>query len=68
MALPPPWRQPNEFEITIGEPLSPRRLAEIWRGLPERDRLPFVLALDESIADEVIELTYEDAQQRRGGT
>lgn len=42
-------------------PLSPKRLAAIWRGLPERERFGFILALDEELADQVIRLTYEQS-------
>jgi len=40
-----------------------QELAAIWRGLPEDRRLAFVLALEETIADQVILVT---AQQARG--
>jgi hypothetical protein len=45
-----------EYERTIGQPLSTARLAAIWRTLDERERLGFILSLDETIADRVIEL------------
>ena len=48
--------QEAEYERTEGQPLSPARLVDIWRGLHERDRLPFVLSLSEDIADKVIAL------------
>ncbi len=47
----------SEYERTIGQPLPVAKLARIWRGLPEQDRLGFVLSLDEHIADKVIEAT-----------
>jgi hypothetical protein len=46
-----------EYQKTIGEPLPVAKLARIWHGLPEQDRLGFVLSLDEHIADKVIEAT-----------
>lgn len=48
---------PAEYERTEGAPLEPARLAQIWATLPEVERFPFVLALDEAIADKVITLT-----------
>jgi hypothetical protein len=41
-------------------PLDPKKLAAIWRSLPERDRYRFMLALTEDMADQVIRLTYEE--------
>jgi hypothetical protein len=52
---------PAEYQKCEGEPLSIARLVEIWRGLHERDRLGFVLSLDEPIADKVIEATAAPA-------
>jgi hypothetical protein len=49
--------QASEYERTEGQPLPPARLAAIWRGLPEKERLGFILSLDEAIADRVIEAT-----------
>ena len=40
-----------------GKPLPARRLVEIWASMPERERLPFVLSLDERLADMVLMLT-----------
>jgi len=55
-----PRRYPEaEYTRTEGEPLSPARLASIWKGLSESDRFGFVLALEESIADLVIELCIQ---------
>jgi hypothetical protein len=51
-----------EYERTIGQPLSPARLASIWRGLPESERFGFVLSLEEQLADRVIELCSTPAQ------
>lgn len=53
-----PHRRDYAIEDT---PLSARRLAAIWRSLPEQERFGFILALDEAIADQVISLTYEQA-------
>lgn len=47
-------------------PLSPDRLAAIWRQLPERERFRFILALTEDLADQVINLTYEKPAQSGG--
>lgn len=49
--------EPAEYERYSGAALSPARLAAIWRGLPETERLGFVLALDESLCDLVMKLT-----------
>ena len=43
-----------ELERCEGGPLPVYRLAAIWRGLPEDERLGFLHALDEGIADEVL--------------
>jgi hypothetical protein len=51
-----------EYTRIEGSPLPPQRLAAIWRGLPEGERFGFVLALDEKLADQVIELTAAPAQ------
>jgi len=48
--------QEAEYTRTEGEPLSPERLASIWKGLAESERFGFVLSLDETLADSVIEL------------
>lgn len=50
---------PKEYERVEGNPLPPARLAAIWAGLPERERLGFVLSLDEALADEVIACTIK---------
>ena len=47
-----------------GQPLPAWRLAQIWASLPERERLPFVLSLDDHLADLVIMLTAQE--QSRG--
>jgi hypothetical protein len=39
------------------EPLEVRKLARIWWQLPEADRLPFLVALDERIGDKLLEAT-----------
>jgi hypothetical protein len=39
------------------QPLDVRRLTRIWHQLPESDRLPFLLALDEKIGDQLLEAT-----------
>jgi hypothetical protein len=56
-----------EYQRIEGQPLPPHRLAAIWRGLPEQERLGFILSLDEQIADKVIEATApaQPAQQKR---
>lgn len=46
-----------EYTRVEGGPLPPQRLAQIWRTLPEGDRLGFLHSLDEAIADQVIVLT-----------
>jgi hypothetical protein len=46
-----------EYTRVEGAPLSAQRLAQIWRGLDEKERLGFILSLDEAIADRVIEAT-----------
>jgi hypothetical protein len=53
--------QPHRKDYTTVEatPLHPRRLAAIWRSLPEQDRFPFLLALTEESADTLIALTYD---------
>jgi hypothetical protein len=51
-----------ELERFEGAPLDVWRLAAIWRSLPERERFPFVLALDEAIADQVIRVLCERQQ------
>ena len=48
---------PGEYDRVEGGPLPPQRLAQIWRTLPEGDRLGFIHSLDETIADQVITLT-----------
>ncbi len=48
---------PAEYTRIEGQPLPAWRLAAIWRGLPERERFGFVLALTEEIADQVLVLT-----------
>ena len=53
---------PQEYERTEGAPLPPHRLVAIWRQLPERDRLGFVLSLEETIADRVVVLTAAPAE------
>ncbi len=52
---------PEEYQRIEGAPLPPARLAAIWRTLPERERLGFVLSLDEAIADAVIAATVKYA-------
>ncbi len=54
-----PKRPEVEYQRVVGRPLAVAKLARIWRQLPERDRLPFVLALDEPIADRLIAAVYE---------
>lgn len=44
----------REYSKVEGAPLPPRRLAEIWHGLPERERLGFLHSLDETLADHVL--------------
>ena len=59
-----------EYTRLEGAPLPPARLAQIWSTLPERERLPFVLSLDETIADAVIAATvkYAPAEPAKRGT
>lgn len=47
---------PEEYAKFEGQPLPASELAALWKGLPEGKRLGFILALDEQIADRVIEL------------
>ncbi len=49
-----------EYQRTAGRPLSIPKLTRIWRQLPEQDRLGFVLALDEPIADRLITAVYQE--------
>lgn len=51
--------QPSEYTRVESEPLSPARLASIWKGLSESERFPFILSLDETLADRVIELCVQ---------
>lgn len=51
--------QPSDLE-----PLSDKRLVQIWRQLPEGERLPFLIALDEPIAIRLFELTMPERQER----
>ena len=44
----------SEYLRIEGGPLPPHRLAAIWRGLPERERLGFLHSLDEQLADKVL--------------
>lgn len=53
-------KPPHEWSKIEGQPLPPARLAAIWRGLKESERLGFVLALSEDIADQVITLTAQE--------
>lgn len=54
-----------EYQRVEGRPLEPARLAQIWASLDERERLPFVLSLDEDLADKVLAacVKYAPAQQ-----
>jgi len=45
-----PPTTPAELARAEGRPLSPRRLLEIQRSLPEEQRFAFLLALDERLA------------------
>ena len=58
MANPNPHRRDYAIE---DRPLPARRLAAIWRSLPEQERFGFILALTEDLADQVINLTYEQS-------
>lgn len=42
--------------------LHPRKLAAIYRKLPEHDRWPFMLALSDQSFERVYELTSKEAQ------
>ena len=53
--------QPSEYTKVEGSPLPPQRLAAIWHGLPEQERLPFLHSLDETIADAVMAATIKAA-------
>lgn len=68
MALrgPAPRRRPDD---TIeGRPLPPQRLAAIWRSLPDKDRLAFLLSLEEGLADQVMILTVDKPASAAGQT
>jgi hypothetical protein len=54
-----------EYQKCEGQPLPPARLAAILHTLPEKERLGFILSLDEAIADRVIEATTAPAQTGR---
>ena len=54
----------DEYSRVEGQALPPARLAQIWASLDERERLPFVLSLDEGIADKVIAATVKYAPAR----
>lgn len=57
---------PKRHDLEIDDrPLPPRRLAAIWRSLDERDRFGFILALEETIADQVIALTAGQQENTR---
>jgi hypothetical protein len=58
---------PEEYRKIEGAPLPPARLAQIWAGLPEAERFPFVLALSEDLADKVLSacMKYAPAQTGR---
>jgi hypothetical protein len=53
----------SEYERVEGRPLEPARLVAIWRSLDEKERFGFVLALDEAVADKVIELSAKEQEQ-----
>jgi hypothetical protein len=57
---------PAEYQKCEGAALRPERLAAIWRTLLERERFAFVLSLEETIADRVIELIAAPAQSTGG--
>jgi hypothetical protein len=46
------------------EPLGLDRLVRIWKSLPECDRLPFLLSLDERIGDKLMEATMPGVKDR----
>jgi hypothetical protein len=48
-----------EYSRVEGQALSPRRLAQIQRALPEHERFGFFLALTEEIADQVLAATVK---------
>ena len=62
------WRDPcprpiaSELGKVEGRPLRPQRLAQIWATLPEQERLPFILSLEEYLSYQVIEVTYEQVK------
>ena len=55
----------REYQIVVGQALPPARLAQIWAGLPERERLGFIHSLDEDLADRVIAATVKYAPPAR---
>lgn len=53
-----------EYTQTEGQPLPPARLAAIWRSLPEAERFPFLLSLDEELGDQMLaEIAKREARQ-----
>ena len=54
-----------ELHRIDSRPLPVHRLAAIWRGLPEGERWPFVLALNETAADELITFTHQQTKRRQ---
>lgn len=56
-----------EYSRVEGAPLAPRRLAQIWAALPERERLGFLHSLDETLADTVLAACVALAERRGGG-
>jgi len=54
----------KEYERVLGKPMRASELAAIWRMLPEDRRLSFVLALEETIAAQVILVTVQQARRK----
>jgi hypothetical protein len=46
------------------EPLGIKKLVRIWRQLPEDDRLPFLLPLNERVGDQLFETTMPQTLNR----
>jgi hypothetical protein len=44
--------------------MSAKRLAQIWRSLPEAERFGFLLALREDLADRLLELTMPAVENK----
>ena len=55
-------RSAREYQTFTGGPLPIKRLVDIWRSLPEHERLGFYHSLEETIADQLMTATVEPTQ------